>query len=361
MKKAVEKKNLKNDKSVQTVTDDDLNQILGRAEMICQKEKYKTPRYPLVFIVGVPGSGTTLFFQWMASTGAFAYPTNLMARFDQAPYIASKISRMLSDPESSPFNELALPAGGEPDFFSSDLGKTYGLFAPNNFSGFWMRFFPPVNYQPSAGEQSSAVDWDGFERELAAMETVFAKPLTLKTFPEEQHLVGLAQRLKNSLFVHIRRQPFYNAQSLFLARKRMKKAGKNQPDRFHPEYPEFNDLSIYKQVSAQLFHTDLAIVKGLGNVPDGRKLELFYDDFCKAPRKVWDEINSRFNRMGFTMHRDYNSVRHFEARNKLQISKRDKERLSAAYYSMFGEDITPPELSSKRKKRSLSRRLSKFF
>ena len=37
--------------------------------------------FPLVLILGPLRSGTTLFMQWLASTGLFAYPSNFLSRF----------------------------------------------------------------------------------------------------------------------------------------------------------------------------------------------------------------------------------------------------------------------------------------
>ena len=57
-----------------------LNQILEPAEKSVISE-YVRPKYPVVMIVGGGRSGTTLLLQWLANTGFFAYPTNLLSGF----------------------------------------------------------------------------------------------------------------------------------------------------------------------------------------------------------------------------------------------------------------------------------------
>ena len=53
------------------------------------------PRRPVVFVVGVPRSGTTLTYQVLAATGAFAYPSNVVARFWRRPGHGVRVQRLL--------------------------------------------------------------------------------------------------------------------------------------------------------------------------------------------------------------------------------------------------------------------------
>ena len=73
----------------------EINDILGPVEdRILQR--YKMPKYPVIFIVGAPRCGSTLIMQWLAKTDRFAYPTNLLSRFYEAPYIGAKILKFES-------------------------------------------------------------------------------------------------------------------------------------------------------------------------------------------------------------------------------------------------------------------------
>ncbi len=343
---AMEKK-VKSGLTEQMAWQEELDALLGMAETDGVKNIYKTPRFPIILIVGASGSGTTLFLQWLASTGVFAYPSNLMARFYRSLYIAAKMQLMLSEPD------LSMVPRADIDFFSSNLGKTYGLFAPNGFDVFWRRFFPFKKINSLSPDKLKTVDAAGLKSELAAMEAVFQKPLALKALSCNWHLPFLAQHLPNTIFVHISRQPFYNAQCILRARQRLKQPATDWYGEVPPEYTKLKKMNIYKQVCAQLYHTELAISKGLKNIPEYHKLEIDYEAFCTNPAASWDSLNRLFNRLGFTMHRDYSSVHNFENQNKLQLSKREKERLAAAYYSLFGEDITPAELRADKTKNNI--------
>jgi len=117
----------------------ELNELLRPAQSRVVK-CFKKPRYPVLFVSGGPRTGTTLMMQWLASTGLFAYPSNLLSRFYAAPHIGAKIQLMLTDPEYAfrdETNEFTQKIS-----FKSDLGKTSGVLSPNEFWYFWRRFIP---------------------------------------------------------------------------------------------------------------------------------------------------------------------------------------------------------------------------
>ena len=108
----------------------EINSILEAAEDTILIH-YRMPKYPVIFVVGAPRCGSTLVMQWLARTGKFAYPSNLLSRFYGAPYIGAKIQKLITDPEYDFNNELF-------DFdneisFESNLGKTKGALEPNEF------------------------------------------------------------------------------------------------------------------------------------------------------------------------------------------------------------------------------------
>jgi len=100
-------------------------------------------------------------------------------------------------------------------------------------------------------------------------------------------------------------------------------------------------LNIYKQLSGQVYFTNQAIEKGLMKVSKSQKITVKYEDFCIDPIKFWDKLNNRFNKLGFTLHKNYNGLDSFKHLNKIKVAKKEKDRIAAAYYSLFGDDITP--------------------
>ena len=59
----------------------ELNDVLEPAEKSYLQSQSQVSNFPILFIMGAHRSGTTLFLQWLASTGVFCYQTNIISRF----------------------------------------------------------------------------------------------------------------------------------------------------------------------------------------------------------------------------------------------------------------------------------------
>lgn len=139
---------------------------------------FTKPRYPVLFLVGNPRSGSTVFTQFLQSSKRFFVPTNILSRFYYAPYLGAKIQQLLFDPAYDFREELG---GWDEDAgMSSSLGKTRGALAPSEMLHFWRRFLPHYNPQYIEPERRSEIDTISIAAELAAIESVFDKPLAMK-------------------------------------------------------------------------------------------------------------------------------------------------------------------------------------
>ena len=78
-----------------------LEELLDRVNCLFEEAELREisqmtqPKLPVLLIVGNPRSGTTLLYQWLAATGLFAYPSNIMSRFYRAPYIGGLLHKIL--------------------------------------------------------------------------------------------------------------------------------------------------------------------------------------------------------------------------------------------------------------------------
>ena len=153
----------------------DLNGILWNAEK--ELIKQGQPDFPLIFILGPHRSGSTLLMQWFANTGLFAYPTNLLSRFYNAPIIGAKIQLLLTDERYNFRDELKEFTKSKVDM-SSENGKTKGVLAPNEFWYFWRRFLPFKEFDYIATEELlKTSDITTMTAEFAGMMNVFQKPM----------------------------------------------------------------------------------------------------------------------------------------------------------------------------------------
>jgi len=306
----------------------ELSLYLSPLELEIEKH-FSTPSYPPLFLVGNPRSGTTVFMQFLSSTGQFAVPTNLLSRFYYAPYLGAKIQQLLTDRRFDHKGELT-HFGGSFDI-SSSLGRTSGLLAPHEFTHFWRRFLP--NYDPEFlnEEQLCYVDQDGLRKGIAAIEHVFEKPFAAKAFILQYNLDILSSIFQNSLILCVARNPFFIMQSILKARETHYGKRELWWSVKPKEYERLKEMDVYHQIAGQVYFTKLAIEKGLRTTPAANQLMVQYEDFCKEPAMVYEQIRTKYSALGFELKPEYTGPVSFTSSNKIGIPEVDIAGLKAAY------------------------------
>jgi len=112
----------------------ELSELLKPIQLKKQKV-FTENKYPILFIIGNPRSGTTLMLQWVASLKVFSYPSNVLNRFAFAPYIGAIVQQILFN-EKYDFHNEFFDLKDRKDY-SSDLGKTKGALAVSEFQHFY--------------------------------------------------------------------------------------------------------------------------------------------------------------------------------------------------------------------------------
>jgi hypothetical protein len=289
----------------------ELNQLLTASETIVL-EKYKRPAFPIVFVMGPHRSGTTLFMQWLASTGIAAYPTNLLSRFYQAPVIGAKIQLLLTDPRYNFRNELGEFV--QQTDYTSENGKTIGALSPNEFWYFWRRFLPdPVRDDWSDAELKCQMDIETLLAELAGIMDVFQKPFAAKGMLFNYNIPFLDSIFDKALFVRISRDLVTNTESVLEARRRQL----GRDDKWYsfkiPEYDQLKGLEPIMQAAGQVSFINMAVDKGMAQVAIHRKLNVQYEKFCSNPKKYYDQI---VEKLAIDCPAEYNGPRQFDITRK---------------------------------------------
>jgi hypothetical protein len=291
----------------------ELNGLLEPAERDIVA-RFVRPTKPVVLVVGAPRSGTTLLMQWLAETGQFAYPSNLLSRFFRAPYIGAMITQLIGDPRFNYGDELwdhstmAKP-------FSSELGKTRGMFEPNEFWYFWRRFFPVDQAVRLSEDEIKRADVSGFLAGIASMQAVFEKPWAMKGILLQYNLAFLDSIFDSVLFLHTVRNLADNAQSILRARHQYF----GTQDAWFSVRPEgYQDLlqrPPTEQVVGQVVLTNQAIDEQLKSIHPTRFLRIDYESFCRDPLQAHKSIHQRLASQGFEMSGEYHGPNDFQPRS----------------------------------------------
>lgn len=284
----------------------DINSSLWVAEQNTLKS-HREAEYPLILVMGPHRSGTTLFMQWLANTRLLAYPTNLLSRFYQAPIIGAKIQLLLTDPQFNFRNELSEFA--QQADYKSENGKTKGALAPNEFWYFWRRFLAEPGRDVWTDEElRQTMDIATMKAELAGIMDVFQKPFAAKSMLFNYNIPFLDSIFDKALFVHIKRDMVTNVASVLEARKRQLGDEAAWYSFKIPEYEELKNFDPITQAAGQVHYINKAVVSGLSNVEESKKLTVQYEDFCQNPRCIFDELMEKLNMFG----EPYIGAKHFK-------------------------------------------------
>ncbi len=304
------------------------NLLVCSEEAVLEQYSGKHEDYPIVFVMGPLRSGTTLFTQWLANSGAVSYPTNLLSRFYGAPVIGAQIQLLLTDPRFNFRNEIL-------DFnssisFESENGKTKGALAPNEFWYFWRRFLPFGELEWLSDEELfHVVDRRKLVAELTTLTRVFGKPFALKSMILNYNIPFLDALFNKALFIQMQRDQVDSVVSILEARKRQL-GSENEWYSFKiPEYPQLKDLDPITQVAGQVHYINKAVTNGMAKVNESRKLVVQYEEFCRNPATFYDALIGKLNGNGCSIDSSYNGETSFRiTREKVQdenISKALRE------------------------------------
>ena len=306
----------------------ELGVLLGPVDKMISA-RFERPKWPLLFLVGSPRSGTTFIMQLLDTTGQFAIPTNLLSRFYYAPYLGSKIQQLLTDKKFDYNNEMSgLDAKGR---FDSDLGKTAGVLAPSEFLYFWRRLLP--NYDPEylSPSEEDRIDSAGLASGLASIEAVFQKPLAVKAFIIQYNLPRLYKIFANGLFVQVRRNPLYVMQSIYQARKTFYGTLNIWWSVKPREFDELQQLDAYHQIAGQVYFTERAISAGLMQIPEKNRLVIEYEEVCKDPDGFYLELREKYEANGYHLPGDASLPDTFSPSNEVRIPEMEMKKLTDAY------------------------------
>ena len=291
--------------------------------------EYGMPKWPVGLIIGPPRSGTTVFLQFLASTGHFSYPSNLLARFAYAPYIGALVQKMLLNSEFDPHGDFA-DIRSTPSF-DSELGKSKGALATNEFFHFWRislnRYFP----EPFTEQELEKIDYDRLTAGLASIEAAFQKPFCTKEMLLQYNLSKFFKHQPYSFYFRLVRNPIYVCQSILQARIKYSGSKEEWWSAKPEEYEKLKVLDVYRQIAGQVYYTEKAIDAGLSEVPDENQLTISYERFCSDPESIYREIVDKYNSLGYELPCELNSAYRFRSTNEFRLPIEEIKKFKEAY------------------------------
>ncbi|OQX52274.1 MAG: hypothetical protein B5M53_09055 [Candidatus Cloacimonas sp. 4484_209] len=250
------------------------------------------PKYPVIFIIGPPRSGTTLLYQLMTHYFHMAYFFSMSDLFFTAPVLMSKIFKPLLRPYQSDFQ--------------SNYGKVRGFNSPQE-GRIWRRWFPTdwnASYHYVGPSYLSTQEKMEIRATIANIEKIYNAPFINKNVYNSVRIRALVDIFPSSLFLQLKRDPIQIALSILEGRKKSKDI--NQWWSVMPR--EINQLrykSHIEQIAGQVYYIEKNIEEDMEIVGVDRFYIVSYKRLCKAPQAELQSIKLFLTSKGVPLRTKY--------------------------------------------------------
>lgn len=272
----------------------------------------RSANLPLLLIAGAPRSGTTLIYQTLARYLDVSYFSNLTSLFPRSPISGTQLLRPDSSRQSADFRNF--------------YGQTSGLHGPHDGFGIWNRWLGSNRYAPRT---------DLTEEELSDMRhffevwcSVFRKPLLNKNNRNTSCLALLSSILPNASFIVVRRNPVMVAQSLIHAREQVQGNKRFGWGLHSTETSRTSDpLAYVDDVCCQILSIEDRLNEQLKIIPRHRLVEVRYEDFCRAPSNILQQIANYIPGIGLNKSLTQQPLQSFQISSAVTLTDPEHERL----------------------------------
>lgn len=222
------------------------------------------PQLPIVLVVGLPRSGTTLLGQVLTAHLPVSFPTNLTELFPHAPITATlRLGRFA--PRTVRYETF--------------YGNTASRGSPNDAFSIWNRWLgtdrytTPEHLTPEVGAE--------MRRFFGAWEQAFGRPFLNKNNRNTAAMAAIAEHLPTVRFVVIRRDPLFVAQSLVEARQIVQGDRRIGWGLGADGVAEDDDYII--DVADQVYRVEQTLDEQIARLPEGAVKQVSYAALCADP------------------------------------------------------------------------------
>jgi len=222
---------------------------------------------PVVFVLGLPRSGTTLVSHYLVHRLEIAYWTSGVGQHPRAPVVTTFLERR----RGPHLSELR-----------SRDGRVEGADAPREAGSVWERFFDLERY--TRFDDLRPGDALALRNLVAATQRVFGgTPFVNKDAKHVLRIDALARVFPESLFLVVRRRPQDVALSILRARFELCADPMQWWSVKPPDHERLAGLPVEEQVAGQVLSLRRRLDADLAALPQERVLRLDYERFCREP------------------------------------------------------------------------------
>lgn len=242
-----------------------LRRLNGRLERMPSDNGKAPLRYPPIFIIGPPRSGSTLLYQCLIEGFELGYLSNLHHRFYSNPALLERLLRVSRWPRRP--------------WYQSRHGKTPGWTGASEAWRYWYRFFRR-HPQYVGVEDADPVRLAELRGSMRALGDAFKRPILIKNLPCALRLGPIQEALPEAVYLVMQRDWAATGRSILAARQHVR----GRYDKWWSvEPPGFEELAArpaHEQVLEQIRRIYSIIDDARAKYGPDRFYDVSYEDFC---------------------------------------------------------------------------------
>jgi len=250
------------------------SRLSNKLEGYVLKEHPSTCDATPIFIVGAPRTGSTLLYQLMVEHFKLAYLSNFASLFYSVPYLSSVVA------QKSISNKDTV------SLYKSEFGFVKGLMAPSEASKVIEHWFGDDDYQVNTDHMLHNYTC----KKINALVKLFGGPILIKNMKLCLKMSQLSKIFPNAVFIHIKRDPLYTAQSILQARQKIYGTMDKWWSFKVPGYEELEKKSCYVQVIQQVNIVNRQIENQYQQIERKKVITIRYEELCEHPQTVLNQL-----------------------------------------------------------------------
>jgi len=293
---------------------------LGNVESLLLNKVEEYPMYPPIFIIGPARSGTTPAYQLFIYSFDLCYFNNIMSK-TRLPVICNNITHF--------FNKKV-----EHDF-KSNYGKTKGLFGPSQGHSIWNKWYTNYNFQDTK-KNVTELEKNTIRKTIASIEKSNNAPFINKWPGHSVHLLSLFNVFPDAIFIWIKRDFSFNAQSVLKGRTDLLGDPYKSISRLPKKSEKYKNEHYITQVCEYVKGIHEEIENASKIIGKNRFILVHYEEMCNSPAKIVNFVRKRY---GEETGHEINLIRkkfpEFSVSKKRKVSKEDWQNIK----NYFNSDI----------------------
>ncbi|MGR3762412.1 sulfotransferase (plasmid) [Roseobacteraceae bacterium NS-SX3] len=275
--------------------------------------RHPEPRWPHVFILGAPRSGTSLFYELMATGYRFAFFSNLAHRFYKTPAAASRMGRR--------------PIAARSSAYRSDYGHIPGWAAPNEGGWIWQRWLEDGDW--ACETALPGLPAEEMRATLAAVSAVFGAPFLNKNVMHSNRIRLLDALFPGCLFIEVRRDPGATARSIIRAQRHRKGPAPHADDWWSVRPSNAGGRGLVERACRQVAGVAADIARDSAHLNRSCLHRVQYETLCEDPGPVLAEAAAFLAANGVPAAPRQPVPRHFGVRPSKPLEAEEEARLQA--------------------------------